>query len=105
MKNLESKTPVLNDLIRLTNNRIAGYEQAIKHVDGATHLQSVFHNQIVQSYGFITALEEAIENTGGHVDMDQSTIEGKIFRSWMEMKTFFAKDDRKAILESCVEGE
>jgi len=105
MENMESKTPVLNDLIRLNNDRIAGYEQAIKQLDGATHLQSVFHKQIVQSYAFITALEEAIENTGGQATMDQSTTEGKIFRSWMDMKTFFAKDDRKAILESCVDGE
>jgi len=106
MENLESNSPVLNDLIRLNNDRIAGYEKAIKELnDGSTDLQAVFHDAIVQSYQFIAGLEDAIENSGGNPKVDETTLEGKIYRSWMDIKEILIGNDRKAILKSCIAGE
>lgn len=106
MENLESNSPVLNDLIRLNNDRIAGYEKAIKELSGASaDLQAIFHQGIIQSYRFIADLEDAIKHSGGTPKADETTLEGKIYRSWMDVKEIFVGNDRKAILESCIAGE
>ncbi|GAA4792951.1 hypothetical protein GCM10023231_21430 [Olivibacter ginsenosidimutans] len=106
MENLESKTTVLNDLIRLNNDRIAGYEKAIQALnENTTDLKTVFHDQIVQSYAFIAELKEAVEDTGGKAEVDETTTEGKLFRSWMDIKAIFTGSDRQSVLESCIEGE
>ena len=105
MENLEAKTPLLNDLIQLNNDRIAGYENAIQELDdNDTDLKSEFHNFITQSYQFLTELKDELERTGGKAN-DRATVEGEFFRSWMDMKALFSEDKRRAILKSCIEGE
>ena len=36
---------------------------------------------------------------------DETTVAGKIYRGWMDVKQTFALDDRKSILNSCEYGE
>lgn len=105
MEHIEAKTPVLNDLIQLNNDRVAGYEKAIQELDDRdTDLKMEFHNFITQSYQFVTELKEEQERTGGKV-IDSNTIEGNLFRTWMDIKTVFSADKRVAILQSCMDGE
>lgn len=35
----------------------------------------------------------------------QTTVTGKIYRLWMDLKVVFSTDNRKALLESCEYGE
>lgn len=37
--------------------------------------------------------------------MMNSSSEGKIYRTWMDIKVLFTDNDRKAILKSCLKGE
>lgn len=94
---------VLNDLIEINNDRIAGYEKAA----ALTHeedLLRTFNSMGDQSRGFVKALDETVKSAGGQAATG-TTLRGKVYRTWMDIKSSFGGDDRKSILESCEYGE
>ncbi len=96
---------VLNDLVKINNDRVAGYERAIKETkDLDVDLKAMFEGLIRETYGYKEELVEAVGRLGGDVAKD-TTIQGKIYRAWMDVKATFTGSDRKAILENCVFGE
>jgi uncharacterized protein (TIGR02284 family) len=105
MESLEAKTPIVNDLIQINHDRVAGYEKAISILtEEDTDLKTVFQDFIGQSNRFINELEEEIQHKGA-IPMMNSSFEGKIYRTWMDIKVLFTDNDRKAILKSCLKGE
>ncbi|MEX6689372.1 PA2169 family four-helix-bundle protein [Danxiaibacter flavus] len=105
MINKENTIEVLNDLIKINNDRIAGYEKASEKtdlIDG--DLQILFNRMINESKGYVQELSSQITSLGGDVDKG-TTFPGKIYRAWMDVKNTFAGQDRKSILESCEYGE
>jgi uncharacterized protein (TIGR02284 family) len=96
---------VLNDLIRINNDRIAGYKRAINETkDLDIDLKSTFNNLVSDSEQYKTELSENVVALGGTVAQD-STLAGKIYRAWMDVKATFTGKDRHAILDSCEYGE
>ena len=96
---------VLNDLIKINNDRTKGYvnaaEQA-KTID--VDLQAIFNKMADQSRKFAAALTYEVGRLGGEAATGTSGS-GNIHRAWMDVKVTFSGKDRQTILDSCEFGE
>ena len=105
MTTTEEMVEVLNDLIMINNDRIEGYTKAIEDSkDRDTDLHAIFNNMIDESRGYVTELSSHVRERGGEVETD-STNMGKIYRTWMDVKTAISGHDRKSVLAACEFGE
>jgi uncharacterized protein (TIGR02284 family) len=96
---------VLNDLIKINNDRIAGYEKAADNVEkNDVMLKTLFYQIAEESQEFRKELTDRVTALGGEPETS-STAPGKIYRVWMDVKATFSGDDTKATLESCEYGE
>ena len=101
----EKVTEVLNDLIRINNDRIEGYERAVKDTkDKDADLQAMFHRMADESKQYASELESEVKESGGDAASD-ATVSGKIYRVWMDFKSAISGKARKSILASCEYGE
>jgi uncharacterized protein (TIGR02284 family) len=93
----------LNDLVQLHNDRIVGYEKALKDLqENDTELKYLFTNLIGESHEFKMELGTEIQVLGGDIETD-TTFSGKIHRAWMSIKDSLGSD--KSVLENCEFGE
>lgn len=105
MDEVRKTTEVLNDLIKINNDRIAGYEKAIAELPAAdVNLKALFSSLVEQSEMLKGELQQHITDWDERVE-EETTAAGKIYRAWMDIKKTFAINDRKAVLESCEYGE
>ncbi len=105
MTNNENLTETLNDLVRINNDRVTGYDKAADQArDIDIDLQAIFSKMSSESRSYINELDEKIISLGGQPSPD-STFAGKIYRTWMDVKNTFTGSDRTAILASCEFGE
>lgn len=105
METREITTTILNDLIQINNDRIAGYERAIGELkEKDSDLKSIFTDMISESKQNKAELAAEVTARGEEVDTD-TTNSGKIYRVWMDIKATFTGHDRKSILASCEFGE
>ncbi|MBK6730055.1 MAG: PA2169 family four-helix-bundle protein [Bacteroidetes bacterium] len=96
---------ILNDLILINNDRIEGYEKAIKNLgDGSIDLKATFNQMVDQSRGLKQDLVAEVGKLGGDV-ADGTTNSGKIYRAWMDVKATFTGNDRQTALNNCEFGE
>ncbi len=101
----ENLIEVLNDLIQINNDRIEGYEKAIKETDDIdVDLQGIFQKMANESRGYVSELTSQVSALGGEVATG-TTNSGKIYRVWMDVKATFTGHSRQAALESCEGGE
>lgn len=111
LNDMANNTEILNDLIRINNDRIEGYSKAAAQAKDQD-LQSLFSQFAQQSRQFANELRGLVNDTGNSEDRkdkvtDGTTASGKIYRAWMDVKdTFTSKDsNRKSVLASCEFGE
>lgn len=105
MAELKETAEVLNDLIQINNDRVAGYKKAIDELNaGDVDLKALFAEFITQSEVFRQELEEAVTSLGEEAETG-TTASGKVYRVWMDIKAALSTKDRKAVLESCEFGE
>jgi len=105
MENNKAIIEILNDLVLINNDRIVGYEKALKEIEvDDEDLRVVFLAMIDQSHGFKVQLGTEIEVLGSDIETGTS-ISGKIHRAWIEVKTAFSGHSEKSILEECEFGE
>lgn len=96
---------VLNDLIQINNDRIAGYEKAIDELKPEdSDLKSLFVEMIGQSHKHKASLVQEVQVLGGDADTG-TTTSGKIYRAWMDVKAVFTGHDRETVLNNCEFGE
>ena len=101
----EKTAEVLNDLIRINNDRVEGYEKACDETKTKdTDLQAVFRQMASESRSYVNDLRQYV-NTSDADPATGTTGAGKIYRVWMDVKATFTGKDRKAILASCEYGE
>ena len=97
---------VLNDLVQINNDRIAGYEKAIKDSKGENgSYHSMFRRMIDESSQYKRELIGAINTLGGEADIRSTTASGKVYRVWMDVKSTFAGRSDLSVLELCEFGE
>jgi uncharacterized protein (TIGR02284 family) len=105
METIEKSVEVLNDLIEINNDRVAGFENAIKELkDGDADLQAVFQTFSSESRRYSQELSAAVNRIGGEAETGTSGT-GTIHRAWLDVKATFTGHDRKSILEECERGE
>jgi uncharacterized protein (TIGR02284 family) len=100
---MDKRIEAVNDLIEINNDRIAGYERAANE-SRDEDLRSLFNNMASQSRRFAGELKQVVTREGGEPEAG-STLKGKIYRAWMDVKAAFTGHDRKSILASCEFGE
>jgi uncharacterized protein (TIGR02284 family) len=99
----EKTTDVLNKLVVINNDRIEGYETASDNTE-EKDLKTLFSKFAKTSRKCRHDLIREIENLGGKAE-DGTKVSGKFFRAWMDVKSALTGNDRKAILNSCEQGE
>lgn len=101
----KEQTVILNDLILINNDRIAGYEKAKNELrDEDADLKSLFTNMIAESHNYKMALASEVAASGEDIE-EGTTNSGKIYRAWMDVKAVFTGHDRKAVLSNCEFGD
>lgn len=105
MKKTEEAIETLNDLIQINNDRINGYERAIKELkDEDQDLKDLFASFIDESRQNKMTLGKEVQVLGGNMDTG-TTASGKIYRAWMDVKAVFTGKSRHTILANCEFGE
>lgn len=105
MKSSQEIIEVLNDLIKINNDRIEGYETAIENAQTIdVGLQTVFSKMKSESIKYTAELHNRVLQLGGE-PQDGTTVSGKLYRAWMDVKATFTGKDRTSLLEACEYGE
>lgn len=99
----EKVIETLNDLITINNDRIEGYETALKESEEAD-LKGMFTRFMSTSQKCKQELAVAVHELGGE-PAEGTKMSGKFFRAWMDVKAAITGKDRKTILDSCLYGE
>jgi len=102
---METNTEVLNDLIKINNDRIKGYEKAAKETANEdADLRQLFTDLAADSVRYAEELKSLTVGKSA-TPGDETTLDGDIYRAWMDVKATFSGKSRKAILASCEFGE
>ncbi|PWT93546.1 MAG: aldehyde dehydrogenase [Acidobacteria bacterium] len=105
MERNERNIDVLNDLIKINNDRVEGYQKAITNT-GETDidLRNIFNQMADESRGYLRELTDQVRRLGGE-PASGSTAPGKVYRVWMDVKSGLSRSERKSVLEECEYGE
>jgi uncharacterized protein (TIGR02284 family) len=107
MENTAKTIEILNDLILINNDRIEGYERALKEIEdsaGDADLIPMFLRFIDDSRRYKVELGTEIAAFGRSMETGTS-MPGKLHRAWIAVKETFTGHDRHSILEECEFGE
>src|SRR6202000_2030356 len=101
METREELNDVLNDLVKINNDRIVGYEKAINEAgENDLSFKGLFEDMIAESRQYKEELSAEITRNGGEIE-DDTTTSGKIYQSWMDVKNTFTDIDKETVLDSC----
>lgn len=105
MSDTEKTIEVLNDLVQINNDRLAGFQDALKNLDPQdVDLKALFDEYSDQSRKFSQELSALVGAHGGDVETSKSAS-GALHRAWIDVKAVFTGNDRTAILEEAERGE
>lgn len=101
----EATVEILNDLIEINNDRITGYDRAMKEsTEENSDLKDLFGHMIRESQDCKMALATEVLVLKGET-AEGTTAKGKIYRAWMDVRAVFTGHDRYTILANCERGE
>ena len=104
MATSESSISVINDLIEINNDRVAGFEKAISDInDENVDLKELFMAYAEQSRKNGQELA-AIVGSAEEVETGNS-VSGTLHRAWIDVKSLFGGSDRASILSEAERGE
>lgn len=97
-------TDLLNDLIEINNDRVAGFEKVIADInDENVDLKQLFQRFAEQSR---KNGQELAALVGNHAKVETGTsIAGTLHRTWIDIKSLFGGSDRASILSEAERGE
>jgi uncharacterized protein (TIGR02284 family) len=106
METTQEKVEVLNDLIQINNDRVAGFEKVTADIDDANaDLKELFRGFAEQSRKNIQQLA-ALVATSSTTDIETGTsASGKMHRVWIDVKSIFGGSGRESILAEAERGE
>ncbi|HEV3413576.1 MAG TPA: PA2169 family four-helix-bundle protein [Puia sp.] len=101
MQNTKETIEVLNDLVQINNDRIIGYERAIRETKPKDEdLKILYATMIAESHRNKIALAVEVQVLGAEIEQG-ATTSGKIYRAWMDVKAIFTGNSRQTILSNC----
>ena len=101
---MATTTSVINDLIEINNDRVAGFEKAIADInDENIDLKAIFQEYAEQSRKNGQELA-AIFGSVDEVETGNS-LSGTLHRAWIDVKSLFGGSDRAGILSEAERGE
>ena len=101
---MATTTSVINDLIEINNDRVAGFEKAIADInDENIDLKAIFQEYAEQSRKNGQELA-AIVGSVEEVETGNS-VSGTLHRAWIDVKALFGGSDRASILSEAERGE
>jgi len=104
MTTSSNATGVINDLIEINNDRVAGFEKVIEDIkDENTDLKALFAEYAQQSRLNVQQLS-AIVGSAPHLE-DDNSVSGALHRVWIDVKSLFGGSDRASILSEAERGE
>ncbi|TSD67460.1 PA2169 family four-helix-bundle protein [Inquilinus sp. KBS0705] len=103
LQHIQHQISALNDLIKTNNDRIMGYQKGIENTQDPA-LKMVFEGYADQSRGYVNELNDFIHLLGGS-PTDGTTLSGKFYHTWIDVKSAFSKADEHSILSDCEYGE
>ena len=104
MTTTSSAIGVINDLIEINNDRVAGFEKAIADInDENIDLKALFQDYAEQSRKNGQELA-AIVGSADEVETGNS-VSGTLHRAWIDVKSLFGGSDRASILSEAERGE
>jgi uncharacterized protein (TIGR02284 family) len=103
LQHIEHQISAINDLVKINNDRIAGYQKATEGTEDAD-LKELFAKYIEQSKQTGAELAEIQHTLGGDLATG-TTLSGKFYHAWIDVRAKFSKKDRRSILSDCEYGE
>ncbi|SDF74657.1 conserved hypothetical protein [Mucilaginibacter pineti] len=101
----EKALEVINDLIKINNDRAAGFEKAGTDLEGDDNaLIPVFDKLAGESQQYVIELTDIAQQYGGEAAEGTSTS-GDLHRAWIDIKAAFTGHDLLALLNECERGE
>lgn len=101
MQNTRETIEVLNDLVQINNDRITGYEKALRETRPEDDdLKILYATMIAESHRNKIALATEVQALGAEVEQG-TTTSGKIYRAWMDIRAIFTGNSRLTILANC----
>ena len=101
----EKAIDVINELIKLNNDRVAGFERAGTDLEEDDNgLITVFQKLAGESQQYVTELTAIAQQYGGEAAEGTSTT-GDLHRAWIDIKSTFTGGGPLAILNECERGE
>ncbi len=104
MATTENGTGIINDLIEINNDRVAGFEKVIADIeDENIDLKELFQTYANQSQKNAQELAAIV----GDVDEVETgnSVSGTLHRAWIDVKSLFGGSDRASILSEAERGE
>jgi uncharacterized protein (TIGR02284 family) len=96
---------VLNDLIRINIDRIAGFEKAAhEEKTPDPQLREAFYRMAYEARSYVNDLHARVIGLGG-APVTQATITGKIYLHWLEGNNRFDGPDSASRLAACDASE
>ncbi len=103
--NNDKTIAALNDLLKITNDRIAGFAKVADKVwDNYSELRPAYDIMVGEASGMRNDLINLITSKGGNPD-DTTSVSGAIHRAWIDVKNSFSGDKDESTLENVVFGE
>jgi uncharacterized protein (TIGR02284 family) len=103
LQHIEHQISALNDLVKINNDRITGYEKAAEGTIDKD-LKDLFAGYIEDSKRYNAELRDHLHVLGGD-PTDSTTLAGKLYHTWIDVRSKFTGKDRQSILSDCEFGE
>ena len=105
METTEKTIDVLNDLVKINNDRVAGFEKAGENLEEDDYgLRAIFDKLSGESRDNAAALSAKARQFGGDV-AEGTSVPGSLHRAWLDVKSTFTGNDLESILNECERGE
>jgi len=105
MYTTEKSVDILNDLIELNNDRVAGFEKVIADIKPENiDLKTLFQEYATQSREFSQELTALVARYSDDIETGTSAS-GTLHRAWIDVKSLFGGSDRASILAEAERGE
>src|ERR1700712_3767280 len=100
----EKAVDVINDLIKINNDRVAGFEKAGSDLEEDNkYLVAMFNKLAGESQQYVVELTGIAQQYGEAAD--GTSTSGDLHRAWIDIKSTFTGGSVQAILDECERGE